>query len=286
MKTTFQSLTRHTFRSTTWHGWVGAGLIALAWPLNWFLPGLRTHLLFFPLWLGYALVVDALVLRRRGTSILFRSPKGFAMLFAVSAPVWWLFELVNARTQNWVYLGVEGFSDFTYAVLCTIAFSTVVPAVFGTAELIRSFDWIERFDDGPHLPRSPRTALVLLGMGAVMLALLLIWPTYFYPFVWGALFCLIEPLNIVLGRRSLFDDLERGDWRPAVALMTGALVCGFFWEFWNFYSYPKWIYHTPGVGFLYVFEMPLIGFIGYLPFALELYAIFHLVQWLPLRLRL
>ncbi len=44
------------------------------------------HLLFFPLWLGYALLVDALVLRRCGTSILARSPKEFALLFAYSTP--------------------------------------------------------------------------------------------------------------------------------------------------------------------------------------------------------
>ena len=73
------------------HGWVGLVLIAIFWPLNWFLPGLRTHLLFFPLWLGYVLVVDALVLHRRGTSILSRSRRGFVLLFVLSAPAWWLF---------------------------------------------------------------------------------------------------------------------------------------------------------------------------------------------------
>ena len=87
------------------HGWAGVLFVGLAWPLNWALPGLRTHLLFFPLWLGYALLVDALVLRRRGTSILARSPKDFALLFACSAPAWWLFEAFNLRTHNWEYLG-------------------------------------------------------------------------------------------------------------------------------------------------------------------------------------
>ena len=272
--------------SFAWHGWVGLGLIAVAWPLNWLLPGLRTHLLFFPLWLGYALAVDALVLRRRGTSIVHRSPGGFAMLFALSAPAWWLFEAFNLRTQNWEYVGAEHFSDLTYFALASVAFSTVMPAVFGTAELVRSFGWVERFRDGPRIPRSRRSALVLAGMGAVMLALVLAWPTYAYPFVWGAIFGLTEPLNVALGRPSLFDSLGRGDWRPAVSLMAGALLTGFFWELWNYYAYPKWVYHTPGVGFLYVFEMPIIGFIGYLPFALELYALFHLARWKKLELNL
>ena len=42
-------------------GWLGLFLLAVCWPLNWTLPGLRTAYLFFPLWLGYILVVDALV---------------------------------------------------------------------------------------------------------------------------------------------------------------------------------------------------------------------------------
>jgi len=36
-------------------------LVAVFWILNWSLSGLRTHWGFFPLWLGYALTVDALV---------------------------------------------------------------------------------------------------------------------------------------------------------------------------------------------------------------------------------
>jgi hypothetical protein len=57
------------------HGWIGIILIAVFWFLNWNLDGLRTHLLFFPLWLGYALTVDALVYFRKGNSLLSRNNK-------------------------------------------------------------------------------------------------------------------------------------------------------------------------------------------------------------------
>ena len=67
--------------------------------------------------------------------------------------------------------------------------------------------------------------------------------------------------------------LQHGDWPPVAALSLGALICGFFWEMWNYYSYPKWIYHTPGAQFLHLFEMPLLGYAGYIPFALELFAL-------------
>ncbi|MBM3832894.1 MAG: hypothetical protein FJ403_06410 [Verrucomicrobia bacterium] len=254
-------------------GWIGLSLIAVFWPLNWMLPGLRTAYLFFPLWLGYVLVIDALVFARSRSSLWSRSRKGFWFLFVISAPGWWLFEVINWRTQNWEYLGGQHFSGLRYFVLSTVSFSTVMPAVFETAELIRTFDWVNRFATGPHLRATRTVTLGLLLAGVSMLMLTLAWPKYCYPFVWGAVCLILEPLNIWLGRRHFLEYLELGDWRPVISLSVGALVCGFFWEMWNFYSYPKWIYHTPGAQFWHVFEMPLLGYLGYLPFAWELYAL-------------
>ena len=86
-------------------GWLGVLLVALCWPLNWTLPGMRTAYLFFPLWLGYILVMDALVQGRTGTSLWMRSRRDFVLLFVASTPVWWLFELINQRTCNWEFMG-------------------------------------------------------------------------------------------------------------------------------------------------------------------------------------
>ena len=259
------------------HGVWGLVLIAILWPLNWFLPGLRTAYLFFPLWLGYILAVDALVLARSGTSLLARSRRNFVLLFVLSAPAWWLFELINQRTQNWEYLGRERFTDLQYFLLCSVAFSTVMPAVFETAELVSTFRWTTRFGSGPRMGRSSRTPLILFVAGALMLAAVWIWPRHFYPLVWLSVVFLLEPINLWLGRENFLQHLRQGDWRMVVSLSLGALICGFFWELWNYYSYPKWIYHTPGAEFFHIFEMPLLGYGGYLPFAWELYALRNLV---------
>src|SRR5579862_9129857 len=125
------------------HGRLGLLLLAVCWPLNWTLTGQRTAYLFFPLWLGYILVVDALVYRRSGTSLWSRSRRGFALLFVLSAPAWWLFEIINSRTANWEYLGGDGFTPLEYNALSTLCFSTVMPAVFETAELARTFRWVK-----------------------------------------------------------------------------------------------------------------------------------------------
>jgi hypothetical protein len=258
------------------HGWLGVALIAVFWSLNWSLLGLRTHWAFFPLWLGYCLTVDALVVWRKGHSMLTRSFGGYVMLFVISSPGWWLFELLNLRSQNWEYLGVEDFTSLQYFLLCSLSFSTVMPAVFGTAELMGTLPWLQRVP-GPVLFPTRSVTLLLFAAGWLMLGSLLAWPRYCFPFLWASVYLILEPVNVWLGHRSLLDDTAKGNWRPVVVLAVGSITCGFFWEMWNVFSYPQWIYHVPFVDFLYVFEMPLLGYLGYIPFSWELFALYHLV---------
>lgn len=259
------------------HGWVGLGLAILFWILNWTLTGPRTHWGFFPLWLGYCLAVDGLVFWRTSTSLLTRSPRKYVGLFLLSAPVWWAFEVLNLRTQNWIYLGVEIFSSPEYTFWTTLSFTTVIPAVFGSAELFASFDFVRRIKPGPVIGTDTRTTLSFFVTGWVMLALLLIYPRIFFPFVWLSIYFILEPINVWLGNRSLANWTRVGDWRPVIALWLGVLLTAFFWEMWNYFAYPKWIYQVPWGDWLHIFEMPLLGYGGYLPFALELYALYHLV---------
>ncbi len=259
------------------HGWFGLILVVVFWSLNWTLPGLRTHWGFFPLWLGYCLLIDALVFWRTGTSLFTRSPGKYIGLFFLSAPVWWLFEWFNLRTLNWVYIGAEDFSPLSYAFWTTLSFTTVIPAVFGSAELFASFDFVKRMEHGPVIRKDRLTTAVFFAAGWVMLVLMLLWPHIFFPFMWISVYFILEPINIWLGNRSLADWTANGDWRPVISLWLGILLTGFFWEMWNYYSYPKWVYHVPLADWLHVFEMPLLGYGGYLPFALELYALYHLV---------
>jgi len=188
-----------------------------------------------------------------------------------------MFEVINRRTANWEYLGSNHFTTFEYYLLCTISFSTVMPAVFETAELAASFKWVERFTFRPRVRDTAVLELAFFVAGTGMLLLTVAWPKCCYPFVWTSLVLILEPLNRWLGREHFMEYLERGDWRPIVSLSVGVLICGFFWEMWNYYSWPKWIYHTPGAQFLHVFEMPLLGYGGYVPFALELFVLRNLL---------
>jgi hypothetical protein len=259
-------------------GWLGLCLTILFWILNWALAGPRTHWGFFPLWVGYCLSIDGLVFLRTGTSLFRRSWRKYIGLFLVSAPVWWIFELLNIRTQNWTYVGAEIFTPFQYAFWTTLSFTTVIPAVFGTAEFIASFNFLKRLERGPVIGTDKRTTASFFALGWIMLALMLIYPKIFFLFIWLSLYFILEPINVWLGNRSLAQWTAKGDWRPVIALWLGILLTAFFWEMWNYYSYPKWVYHVAWGDWMHLFEMPLLGYRGYLPFALELYALYHLAS--------
>jgi hypothetical protein len=263
----------------------GLALLGAAWAAGW--SGLGPPLvrggLFFALWLGYILLVDGLVGWRTGSSPWQRDRAAWLLLFAVSAPIWWLFEFLNLFLANWRYLGAEAYGPLGYAFFATLSFSTVVPAVMTTAELVASLAPARALARGPRLELSPRVltgciALGLVGLGGVAAA-----PRYFYPVTWLALILVLDPVNHLAGRPSLAARLGRGDWRLVAWLALGALACGVCWELWNVRWWPKWVYDVPFLGFGKVFEMPILGYLGYLPFGLELYALYTFLVGLAAR---
>ena len=253
-------------------------LVTIFWYLNWSLTGLRTQWGFFFLWLGYSLTVDGLVYLKKGTSLLHRSRKKYIMLFIISAPTWWLFEFLNTFTNNWHYVGRQYFSNLQYFMLASLSFSTVMPAVFGTAELVSCLNFIKRMNFTKNIRITSSTVTKYFISGWIMLLLVILLPKYFYYLIWAALYFIIDPINFRLKNRSLINYAAGINWKPIISLAVGCLVCGFFWEMWNYYSYPKWVYTLPFVNFAHLFEMPLPGYIGYIPFSFELFAIYNLIN--------
>ena len=267
------------------HLLIGIVLVAIAWPLSWAGPDPYSRYTFFPLWLGYILVVDGLTAYRSGTSLLMRNGVRFALLFAYSIPLWWLFEYANEFLQNWHYLGASQYSPVAYAALASLAFSTVMPAMFVTAELYRTF---RPFSGTPRWISIAPSRGGLLAIAASGLALFvgsLAFPDVLFPFVWIGLFLLLDIINAMTGGKSLVEQVAQGQWHTVLVLFAAGLTCGFFWEMWNIYSMPKWVYEVPLVSEPKLFEMPLLGYGGYLPFALEVYAAYHLLHTLLFRRR-
>lgn len=265
-------------RPFAFHGWIGLVLIVVFWWINWDFSGPRTFWAFFPLWLGYCLTMDAINLALHGTSLLARSWRRYIGLFFVSAPAWWLFEVLNWRVLNWHYMGRDLLNNWQYVIISTISFSVVIPAVFESAELFVYLPFVHRMKRWLVISPTRKTTLAFFSAGWLMLVLLLLFPRYFFPFLWISIYCILEPINAWLGNRNLGLFTQSGDWRPVLSLFLGTLLTGFFWEMWNYFSFPKWIYTVPYANVLHIFEMPLLGYGGYLPFSLEVFATYHLVM--------
>ena len=258
-------------------GWVGVAWTAAAWVLAWTRFEWAAPLqpfTFTPLWLGYIVVVNALAYRRRGACMMTGQRLYFLVLFPVSAAFWWYFEYLNRFVQNWYYVGVTGITPAQYVWMATLPFSTVLPAVLGT------YDWLDA-SLGPlpgaeaRLPvvagrvREKFLAVPLLAASALGLALLAARPDVLFPLLWISPLFILSALRLLGGRPPL--DVEPGNSlaRRAALLAAAGLICGVFWEMWNMYSLARWIYAVPYVNRFHVFEVPLLGFAGYLPFGLE-----------------
>lgn len=244
---------------------------ALAWTrFHWMAP-LQEHT-FTPLWLGYIVVVNAWTYARVGYCMMLHRPRYFLTLFPLSAVFWWLFEFLNRFVQNWYYIGVGGLSPLEYFLRATIPFSTVLPAVMGTAELLTSCPGmsagLNRFKVIP-IGHPARAGWSLLFLSCLSLSGIGLWPDYLFPFVWIGPLLLIVSLQSLNGRPTILTPLTGGNWRGVWVPALAALICGFWWELWNWHSLAHWEYALPFVDRFHLFEMPLLGYAGYLPFGLE-----------------
>jgi len=266
-----------------WWGRFGLWLCAALWIFAWNrFPGferLQPHT-FSPLWFSYILVINAITWRRTGRCLMLDHPGRFAALFALSAGFWWLYEYLNRFVQNWRYIGADEFSAGEYFCYATLSYSTVLPAVLSTRQLLATWQSLSRpFSNWVSLDvqRSKRLVIPLLIAAGAGLVAIGVWPEHLYPLVWVSPLLIILLLQTLSGEPSLLTDLARGDWRMVVTAALAALVCGFFWEMWNYRSQAKWIYTIPYTGRFHLFEMPILGYAGYLPFGLTCVAVADLL---------
>lgn len=227
---------------------------------------------FSPLWFGYIGIINALTYARSGTCMLTQRPRYLARLFVVSAAFWWYFEYLNRFVQNWYYIGIEGLSPAQYVLFATLPFSTVLPAVLGTYELLDTFPrlsaGLEKYQKLDIINPRP-IALTFLMVASLGLLGIGIYPDYLFPLLWLSPLFILTSIQRLTGMETIFTSLRRGNWRRIFLLALSALICGGFWEMWNYLSYAKWLYSIPFVQKFHIFEMPLLGYAGYLPFGLE-----------------
>ena len=269
-------------RPLPWYGWLGvvvmcaseAGMLAGVPPFStWHTP---------IAWTGYILLVDAVVWKRRGSSWLRSARAEFLYLAIASVPLWVIFEMYNKYfIHNWYYVGLPESLPVRY-VGYVWAFATISPAIFQTGELIGSLRDRRRPEAADVRPRAEAlgtAAWVSVGVGVAMLALPIAYPsTYLAAPVWLGFIFLLDPLNARAGSESILGDWRQGRRDRLVNLLAAGLFCGLVWEFWNYWAATKWIYNVPILPEVKLFEMPILGFGGFPPFAVECFTMYVAVR--------
>ncbi len=227
-------------------------------------------------WYSTLLALYGALALTAGRSPRLRRPTSLLTMLAWSAVLWLFFELLNLRLRNWYYVFLP--SDVRVRWITTIlSFATVLPAIFGAEALLDARGAFEGVR-WRRLRVTPERLRRMRWIGAAMFVLPMIWPRYFFPLVWGTTTFVLEPAVYRRDRsRSLLADLEQG--RPArlLRLLVGGAAIGFLWELFNIAARAKWIYTVPFFEEAKLFEMPVPGFLGFPPFAVDCFVAWQLL---------
>jgi hypothetical protein len=219
----------------------------------------RLDLLRFPFaWAAVLIALDGLVRWRRGTSPL-RTAGDWVAAAAASVVFWDVFELVNLRLRNWSYVGVSA-DPWAGSAFALASFATVLPAARLGFALLPGVE--------PQAASTNRCWKAAAGL--LLLAAALSFPRFLFPLAWIFLWPLCEALAGV---------------RVPLRAMALGLPLGLLWEALNWRCARGWVYSIPFFDRPKLFEMPLPGYLGYLPFALECAGALALVDRLRPRLR-
>lgn len=267
------------------YGWVGLGLILTA-EAALFLQGENPFAKAISIWTtpicwwGYIFFVDALIFRLKGSSLISTRRNEFFLQLPLSIGFWLIFEIYNLHLQNWEYRGLPE-NPIIRSIGLGLSFATIMPGMFQTAELLMTLKIFQRF----KISKLQVTNRIIYG-GMVLGFIFLMIPLlvsqhlarYLFALVWTGFVMVLDPIAYSSGGDALLKDLEEGTMERILCLFVAGYLCGFLWEFWNYWAAAKWVYLAPFTPTIKVFEMPLAGFFGFGPFAWEYFAMYNFVR--------
>lgn len=269
--------------------WIGAAVTLFFWWLMWtrVTPfGDLVYYAFTPLWWGFILTLDGWVYHRSGGySLLAKRPKTLLISAAVSLVGWTYFEYFDYfALGDWYYPNstMAQLSHSTIVLLFLTAYTTVWPAIFEWYNLLNTVPSLaKRYSDGPKVALPGGT---LLWGGFFLIFAMVFYPYPLFWVLWVGTLMVFSGQLIRKGIWNPFTAMAQGNWGPALLIALGTLCNGLFWEMWNWGSaHPSnpvtnpnyWMYNIPYVNVIHIFsEMPLLGYMGYMPFGILAWVMF------------
>jgi hypothetical protein len=240
---------------------------------------------------GYLLLLDALLTGLRGESFLCVHGREFLAMAFFSVVYWLIFEGYNLHLQNWRYVNLP--ENLALRLLGFIwAFATVFPGILMTHEVLLALGLFKNAASQSSsqkplaLPGWLLTTFTIFGFLCCTLPLVVPQTAakFLFVLVWLGFIFLLDPINYRMGLPSLLGELEQRSARTMLTLFVAGLICGFFWEFWNYWAGAKWVYTVPYFNQSKIFEMPLYGYLGFMAFAVECFTMWQFTRrFLPAR---
>lgn len=168
--------------------------------------------------LCFTLFTNLLVIARSGNNPFKLQRDYFLAIAAASAVLGWLLVYLNHYTANWV---AEDSSGVGSAMLQTLLFALLAPAVLSARALLGSFGWLlKRLSNTLPLPAlvNDKAAFVLLLWALLGLIGGTAWPAQLFWLLWTAPLLLLIALQLLWQESTIFTTVVRGDW--------GRIVCG------------------------------------------------------------
>jgi len=233
-------------------------------------------------WTGLILFLDSVNYSLSGNSLMMTRRREFLWMLPWSIALWYFFEFYNLFIRNWYYIGLPENLVIRYFGYFW-SFATIWPGVYEIYELLKNLNIPAGIKVKPfQATRRLRVISVLFGLCCMLLPFF-VSPraaTYMAAPVWIGMVFFLDPLNYYWKSHSFWKDWSTGDLSTLIRLFLTGILAGGLWEFWNYWATAKWIYEVPLWGDVKIFEMPVLGYLGFPPFAVEVFVMWEVIKHL------
>jgi len=174
------------------------------------------------------LLTNFWVAKRSGNNPFKLQRNYFLAIAAASSVLGWLLLYLNHYTASWL---TEGVFDAAGALMQTLLFALLAPAVLSTRALLGSFGGLlKQLSHSLALPTpaADTAAFILLPLALLGLVGGAAWPTSLFWLLWAAPLLLLVALQLLWHESTIFAGIARGDWGRIVCAALSGLVIGNF----------------------------------------------------------
>lgn len=277
--------------------WFWVGLIMWAVPMVSYIfqmstPKLLVNWAVLPLFWGFTLMLDGWVyVRRCGHSIIADNPKAIIGIGVSAILGWMIFEyLNNFVADSWYYPKADLIPQDEFVVYAVIGSSGLIPPAVEWYALLRTFrGFTNRYTNGPKITSPNWVTNGILIFAVLALFFTPFFPNQLYAALWYSPLIILTITLEKCGIWTPFTAIKNGNWSFVLLLALSYLFQGFLFESWNYLSASHiagapdhcgvinqvvdvsfnpnyWVYSIPYLSVFHVFEMPILGYLGYLPF--------------------